>query len=62
MFRFVLLAVVATAIASCDRQVGMPPSWQALGLPNTQVTNPQGGGPQVVQWGPADANIPERNR
>jgi hypothetical protein len=56
MFRLVLLSMVATALASCNQQVGMPQAWQGIGLPKTEVTNPQGGGPQVVRFGPPDTS------
>jgi hypothetical protein len=57
-----MLAAVATALAACDTPVGTPPSWRNLSLPPTQVTNPDGGGPQVTRWGPPDTSSTGRGR
>jgi hypothetical protein len=48
----ILLLAAATPLAACDTPVGVPPSWRNLPMPPTQVTNPDGGGPQVTRWGP----------
>jgi hypothetical protein len=58
----VTLVAAAMALAACDTPVGTPPSWRNLPLPPTQVTNPDGGGPQVTRWGPPDTSGTGRGR
>jgi hypothetical protein len=50
--RGLLWVVIAAVLSSCsDAPVGVPPGWEGLGV---QVTNPNGGGPQVTRFGPPD--------
>jgi predicted small lipoprotein YifL len=62
ILRSVLLLAAATALTACGTPVGTPPSWRNLPLPPTQVTNPDGGGPQVTRWGPPDTSTTGRGR
>jgi hypothetical protein len=39
-------------LASCDTPVGESPARKGAYWQNALVTNPDGGGPQVVLWGP----------
>jgi hypothetical protein len=41
-------------LASCDTPVGRVPD---QGTSTTLVTNPDGNGPQVVRWGPPEADV-----
>jgi hypothetical protein len=49
---FVLLTAAGGMLASCDTPVGESPSLQGTYWQHALVTNPDGGGPQVVRWGP----------
>lgn len=49
---FVLLTAAGGMLASCDAPVGMSPALQGTYWEHALVTNPNGGGPQVVRWGP----------
>jgi hypothetical protein len=46
-----VLAVTA-ALAACDTPEGTVPAWRGTYLEHAVVTNPNGGGPQVIRWGP----------
>lgn len=50
----------AALLASCNTPVGVSPALNGSYLENALVTNPNGGGPQVVRWGPP-WNIPAKN-
>ena len=53
--RLVAMAVLVTAAASlgsCGTPVGVSPELRGTYWQNAIVTNPNGGGPQVVRWGP----------
>jgi hypothetical protein len=52
----ILGALVATSafLASCDTPVGVSPALYGTYRENSLVTNPNGGGPQVVRWGPPE--------
>jgi hypothetical protein len=50
--RVVLLTAACGMLASCDTPVGVSPALQGTYWQNAVVTNPDGGGPQVVRWGP----------
>jgi hypothetical protein len=39
-------------LASCDTPVGESPARKGAYWQNALVTNPVGGGPHVVRWGP----------
>lgn len=47
-----MLIVAGGTLASCDTPVGRAPNLQGTYWQNAIVTNPNGGGPQVVRWGP----------
>jgi hypothetical protein len=47
-----LLTSVGGVVASCDTQIGVSPALQGTYWEHAFVTNPYGGGPQVVRWGP----------
>ncbi len=49
---FALLTATGAMLASCDTPVGVSPALQGTYWQNALVTNPDGGGPQVVRWGP----------
>ena len=55
MVRFCALGLALCAlltVASCDTPIGMSPALQGTYLQHALVTNPDGGGPQVVRWEP----------
>ncbi len=45
------LTAAGGMLASCDTPVGVAPALQGTYQENARVTNPNGGGPQVVRWG-----------
>jgi hypothetical protein len=49
---FALLTVAGAMLASCDTSVGLSPALKGTYWQNALVTNPVGGGPHVVRWGP----------
>jgi hypothetical protein len=49
--RIALLTAAGAALASCDTPVGVSSALQGTYRENALVTNPNGGGPQVVLWG-----------
>jgi len=49
--RFALLTATGVMQASCDTPVGVSPALKGTYQENARVTNPTGGGPQVVRWG-----------
>lgn len=49
---FVLLTSAGGMLASCETPVGVAPNLQGSYWERALVTNPNGGGPQVVRWGP----------
>jgi hypothetical protein len=49
--RFALLTAAGVMLASCDTPVGVSPALKGTYQENARVTNPTGGGPQVVRWG-----------
>jgi hypothetical protein len=51
---FALLTVTGGMLASCDTPVGVSPALQGTYREHALVTNPYGGGPQVVRWGPPE--------
>lgn len=54
------LAATAAVLASCDTPVGTAPGFRNSSAPTTQLTNPQGGGAQVVRWGPPESTFQDR--
>ncbi len=55
---FAFLTVAGGMLASCDAPVGVSPALRGTYWQNALVTNPDGGGPQVVRWGPPQPSIP----
>ena len=55
-----LLAAMA-GLASCNPPVGVAPDLRGTYWRNSLVTNPNGGGPQVVRWGPPDNTQPQHD-
>jgi hypothetical protein len=51
-----LLTAAGGTLASCDTPIGVSPALQGTYRENALVTNPDGGGPQVVRWGPPEVN------
>jgi hypothetical protein len=51
-----LVALLAATmwLAACDTPVAVAPNLRGTYWQNALVTNPNGGGPQVVRWGPPD--------
>lgn len=52
--RVALLLAAGAWLASCNTPVGVAPELQGTYKQNALVTNPNGGGPQVVRWGPPE--------
>jgi len=50
--RAAALLIAGAMLVSCDAPVGRAPDLQGTYWDNALVTNPNGGGPQVVRWGP----------
>ena len=46
------LLAAGASLAACDAPVGVSPDLQGTYWQKALVTNPNGGGPQVVRWGP----------
>ncbi|HTW70261.1 MAG TPA: hypothetical protein VME47_10265 [Acetobacteraceae bacterium] len=47
-----MLATAGALLVSCDTPVGVSPALNGTYWEKALVTNPDGGGPQVVRWGP----------
>jgi hypothetical protein len=56
---FLLAAMVG--LASCSAPVGVAPNLHGTYWRNALVTHPNGGGPEVVRWGPPDNNQPQHD-
>jgi hypothetical protein len=56
---FALLTAAGGMLVSCDTPVGVSPDRQRTYWQSAIVTNPNGGGPQVVRWGPPQNYNPE---
>jgi hypothetical protein len=50
------LALTAS-LAACSTPVGVAPNLRGTYWEHSLVTNPNGGGPQVVIWGPPDPSF-----
>ncbi|HUB16043.1 MAG TPA: hypothetical protein VMB34_29120 [Acetobacteraceae bacterium] len=50
--RVAILLAAGALLAACDTPIGKAPNLQGGYWENALVTNPNGGGPQVVRWGP----------
>ncbi len=48
-------------LASCDTSAGVSPALHGTYWEHALVTNPDGGGPQVVRWGPPQNYNPAGN-
>lgn len=57
--RLAFLLAVMPWLASCNTPVGVAPNLRGTYWEHALVTNPNGGGPQVVIWGPPDPFIPD---
>lgn len=55
---FALLHVTGGMLTSCETPIGRAPDLQGTYWQNALVTNPNGGGPQVVRWGPPQNDNP----
>lgn len=55
---FALLTVAGGVLVSCDTPVGVSPALKGTYWEHALVTNPYGGGPMVVRWGPPENRIP----
>jgi hypothetical protein len=60
--RIALLTAGCGMLASCDNAVGVSPTLQGTYWEHALVTNPYGGGPQVVRWGPPQNYNPSQGR
>lgn len=49
---FAMLTAAGLILASCDTPVGVSPALKGTYWEHALVTNPYGGGPMVVMWGP----------
>ena len=49
-----LLTAAGVMLASCDTPVGVSPALKGTYWEHALVTNPYGGGPMEVRWGPPD--------
>ena len=58
--RFVLLGAACVVLASCDTPVGVSPALKGTYWEHAIVTNPYGGGPMEVRWGPPDPYLHTR--
>lgn len=58
---FALLTVVSGILAACGTPVGVSPALKGTYWEHALVTNPNGGGPVVVRWGPPVNYIPSGN-
>lgn len=59
--RLAFLVTVTGVLASCNPPVGVAPNLRGTYWQNSLVTNPNGGGPQVVRWGPPDNRQPQHD-
>jgi len=60
--RFALLIVAGVTLASCDTPVGVSPALKGTYWEHAIVTNPYGGGPMEVRWGPPEpSRVPDGN-
>ena len=56
--RLLLPLALMAALVGCNEKVGVAPNLQGTYWEHALVTNPNGGGPQVVIWGPPDNRLP----
>ncbi len=55
---FALLTAAGGTLTSCDTPVGVSPALKGTYWEHALVTNPDGGGPMVVRWGPPEPYVP----
>jgi hypothetical protein len=53
--RLGLALAITLPVAACDEPVGVSPAFRGTLWEHALVTNPNGGGPMVVRFGPPDA-------
>jgi hypothetical protein len=58
MRRLAVLLAACAMLSACDTPVGIDPNLRGTYWQNALVTHPNGGGPQVVIWGPPDPRVP----
>jgi len=58
LHRLAFLLAVSAWLAACNTPVGVAPNLRGTYWEHALVTNPNGGGPQVVIWGPPDPFVP----
>jgi len=57
-----LLTAAGGMLASCDTPVGVSPALKGTYWEHAIVTNPYGGGPMEVRWGPPEpSRVPDNN-
>jgi hypothetical protein len=60
LWQVTFLLATATWLAACTAApVGVAPNLRGTYWEHALVTNPYGGGPQVVIWGPPDPYVPD---
>lgn len=57
--RLAFLLAVTMWLAACNAPVGVAPNLRGTYWEHAVVTYPNGGGPQVVIWGPPENRIPD---
>ncbi len=56
--RLAVLLAACAWLTACNAPVGVAPNLRGTYWQNALVTNPNGGGPQIVVWGPPDPRVP----
>jgi hypothetical protein len=60
LWRVTFLLATAAWLAACSTTpVGVAPNLRGTYWGHAIVTNPNGGGPQVIRWGPPDPWFPD---
>ena len=59
--RLAFLLAVGGWLAACNAPLGVAPNYQGTYWEHAVVTNPNGGGPQVIIWGPPNNYNPQRD-
>jgi hypothetical protein len=57
--RLALLLAVSALLAACNAPIGPAPTHQGTYLGQAFVTNPNGGGPQIIMRGPPETSNSE---
>jgi hypothetical protein len=58
-WRLALPLAVSAWLAACNTPIGVAPNYRGTYLEHALVTNPNGGGPQIIIWGPPENSNPE---